>query len=164
MIESRGDVVDALFDPAALPDLLIWVSGIGEDNLVRIPVLGEMRSLDVAALDAAIVADRQAGFLPAGIIASVGGTSVGGTDNIAEVCKVARRHDLYVHVDAAWAGSAMICPEFRYLWDGIEMADSMVFNPHKWLGAQFDCSAHFLRDPESLVPRHSDYDSLDVTG
>jgi aromatic-L-amino-acid/L-tryptophan decarboxylase len=132
-------------------DRAIWVSGIGEDNLVRIPVLGEMRSLDVAALDAAIVADTQAGFLPAGIVASVGGTSVGGTDNIAEVCEVARRHDLYVHVDAAWAGSAMICPEFRYLWDGIEMADSMVFNPHKWLGAQFDCSAHFLRDPESLV-------------
>jgi hypothetical protein len=68
LIESRNDVVDALFDPAALPGLLIWVSGIGEDNLVRIPVLGEMRSLDVAALDAAIVADRQAGFLPASIM------------------------------------------------------------------------------------------------
>ena len=132
-------------------DRAIWVSGIGEDNLVRVPVIGEMRSLDVAALDAAIVADKQAGFLPAGIIASVGGTSVGGTDNIAGVCEVASRHDLYVHVDAAWAGSAMICPEFRHFWKGVEMADSIVFNPHKWLGAQFDCSAHFLRDPESLV-------------
>lgn len=132
-------------------DRAIWVSGIGEDNLVRVPVIGEMRSLDVAALDAAIVADKQTGFLPAGIIASVGGTSVGGTDNIAGVCEVASRHDLYVHVDAAWAGSAMICPEFRHFWKGVEMADSIVFNPHKWLGAQFDCSAHFLRDPESLV-------------
>jgi aromatic-L-amino-acid decarboxylase len=132
-------------------DRAIWVSGIGEDNLARIPVTGKMRSLDVAALDAAIVADKQAGFLPAGIIASVGGTSVGGTDNIAGVCEVARRHDLYVHVDAAWAGSAMICPEFRHFWKGVESADSIVFNPHKWLGAQFDCSAHFLRDPENLV-------------
>jgi aromatic-L-amino-acid decarboxylase len=132
-------------------DRAIWVSGIGEDNLVRIPVAGELRGLDPSALDAAIVADRQAGFLPAGIIASVGGTSVGGTDNVAAVCEVARRHGLYVHVDAAWAGSAMICPEFRHFWNGVEQADSIVFNPHKWLGAQFDCSAHFVRDPESLV-------------
>jgi aromatic-L-amino-acid decarboxylase len=132
-------------------DRAIWISGIGDDNLVRIPVQGKMRSLDVAALEAAIAADRQAGFLPAGIIASVGGTSVGGTDDVAAICAVARRHDLYVHVDAAWAGSAMICPEFRHLWQGVELADSVVFNPHKWLGAQFDCSAHFLRDPDSLV-------------
>jgi aromatic-L-amino-acid/L-tryptophan decarboxylase len=132
-------------------DRAIWVSGIGEDNLVRIPVIGELRGMDPAALEAAILADRQAGFLPAGIVASVGGTSTGGTDSIADVCAVAQRHDLYVHVDAAWAGSAMICPEFRRLWTGIESADSVVFNPHKWLGAQFDCSAHFLREPESLV-------------
>ena len=64
---------------------------------------------------------------------------------------VAKRHDLYVHVDAAWAGSAMICPEFQTLWRGVEQADSIVFNPHKWLGAQFDCSAHFLRNPDDLV-------------
>jgi aromatic-L-amino-acid decarboxylase len=132
-------------------DRAIWVSGIGEDNLVRIPVTGERRGLDIAALDAAILADKQAGLLPAGIVASVGGTSVGGTDNVAGVCEVARRHDLYVHVDAAWAGSAMICPEFRHFWQGVEGADSIVFNPHKWLGAQFDCSTHFVRDPESLV-------------
>jgi aromatic-L-amino-acid decarboxylase len=132
-------------------DRAIWVAGIGEDNLVRISVTGELRGMDPVALNAAIAADRQAGFLPAGIIASVGGTSTGGTDAIADVCAVARRHDLYVHVDAAWAGSAMICPEFRDLWRGVENADSVVFNPHKWLGAQFDCSAHFLRKPDDLV-------------
>jgi aromatic-L-amino-acid decarboxylase len=60
---------------------------------------------------------------------------------------VARAHGLPTHVDAAWAGSAMICPEFRALWDGVEGADSLVFNPHKWLGAQFDCAVQFLRDP-----------------
>lgn len=132
-------------------DRAIWVSGIGEDNLVRVPAAGPLRSMDINALDAAIRADREAGLLPAGIVASVGGTSTGGTDNVAAVCAVAREHGLYVHVDAAWAGSAMICPEFRHFWAGVEQADSVVFNPHKWLGAQFDCSAHFLRDPDSLV-------------
>ncbi|MCB1439593.1 MAG: aspartate aminotransferase family protein, partial [Nitratireductor sp.] len=116
-------------------DRAIWVSGIGEDNLVRIAVTGSRRGMDAAALDAAIVADREAGMLPAGIVASVGGTSIGGTDDIAAVAEVAKRHGLYLHVDAAWAGSAMICPEFRDLWNGIDAADSLVFNPHKWLGA-----------------------------
>jgi aromatic-L-amino-acid decarboxylase len=68
-----------------------------------------------------------------------------------ETMEVARERDLYVHVDAAWAGSAMICPELRGLWEGIEGADSIVFNPHKWLGAQFDCSIQFLADPELQV-------------
>jgi aromatic-L-amino-acid/L-tryptophan decarboxylase len=82
-------------------DRAIWVSGIGEENLVRIPVAGQWRGMDVIALEAAIVADLKAGHLPAGIIACVGGTSIGATDDIAEVCAIARRHNLYVHVDAA---------------------------------------------------------------
>jgi len=132
-------------------DRAIWVAGIGGENQVRIPTTGSLRAIDVAALDRQIVKDREAGFLPAGIVACVGGTSVGGTDNVAAVCGVAAKHGLYVHVDAAWAGSAMVCPEYRHFWAGVEQADSVVFNPHKWLGAQFDCSAHFVRDPESLV-------------
>lgn len=132
-------------------DRAIWIAGIGDENLVRIPVSGPLRSMQAEALDQAIERDKAAGLLPAGVIASVGGTSIGGTDDIAAVCEVAQRHGLYVHVDAAWAGSAMICPEFRSLWQGVEAADSVVFNPHKWLGASFDCSAHFIRDPESLV-------------
>src|SRR4029077_4277089 len=90
-------------------------------------------------------------LLPAGIIACIGGTSTGAIDDMAGIVAVARRHSLYVHVDAAWAGAAMICPEFRTLWRGVEAAYSLVLNPHKWLGAQFDCSAHFVRDPDSLV-------------
>lgn len=132
-------------------DRAIWVAGIGGDNLVRIPTTGPLRSMRIEALEAAIIRDRDAGMLPAGIIPCVGGTSVGGTDDIAAVCAVARKHGLYVHVDAAWAGSAMICPEFRHFWAGVEDADSIVFNPHKWLGAQFDCSVQFVREPESLV-------------
>lgn len=132
-------------------DRAIWIAGIGETNLVRIPAIGPLRGMDPAALDQAIDADRRAGYVPAGIIANLGGTSVGGTDDVAAICAVARKHGLYVHVDAAWAGSAMICPEFRHLWAGVEAADSVVFNPHKWLGAQFDCSAHFVRNPDDLV-------------
>jgi aromatic-L-amino-acid decarboxylase len=132
-------------------DRAAWITGIGEANLVRVPIGGRWRSMVPNALEAAIVADRADGMVPAGIIASVGGTSIGGTDDVAAVAAVARRHGLYLHVDAAWAGSAMICPEFRHFWAGVEQADSIVLNPHKWLGAQFDCSAHFVRDPESLV-------------
>ncbi|CAN7719261.1 pyridoxal phosphate-dependent decarboxylase family protein [Mesorhizobium sp. LjNodule214] len=132
-------------------DRAIWVAGIGEENLARIPVAGRFRAMDAAALEAAIVSDREAGMLPAGIIACVGGTSTGGTDDIAAVAAVARRHGLYLHVDAAWAGSAMICPEYRHFWTGVEQTDSVVFNPHKWLGAQFDCSIQFIRQPEDLV-------------
>ncbi len=132
-------------------DRAIWVAGIGEENLVRVPTGGRWRSMKPDALERAIEADRAAGCLPAGIIGCVGGTSVGGTDDIAALADIARRHGLYLHVDAAWAGSAMICPEFRHFWSGVDGADSIVFNPHKWLGAQFDCSVHFVRDPESLV-------------
>jgi aromatic-L-amino-acid/L-tryptophan decarboxylase len=132
-------------------DRAIWVAGIGEENLVRVPSGGRLRSMQPAALEAAIAEDRAAGHCPAGVIASVGGTSVGGSDDVAAIGAIARMNALYLHVDAAWAGSAMICPEFRHFWAGVEEADSVVFNPHKWLGAQFDCSVHFVRDPESLV-------------
>lgn len=132
-------------------DRAIWIAGIGAENLVRIETTGELRGMRPGALEAAIQADRAAGYLPAGIIACVGGTSVGATDDIAAVCEVAHRHGLYVHVDAAWAGTAMICPEFRHYWNGVEAAHSIVFNPHKWLGAQFDCSVQFLRDPDDVV-------------
>ncbi len=132
-------------------DRAIWVAGIGEANLVRIPVVGESRSMDPQALDMAIRKDLESGYLPAGVIACTGGTSVGAHDDIAAVIRVAHAHGLYVHVDAAWAGAAMICPELRHFWAGAEEADSIVFNPHKWLGAQFDCSIQFIRDPSSLV-------------
>ena len=132
-------------------DRAIWVAGIGQANLVRVPIKGDWRGIDPAALEAAIEADKAAGLHPAGVILCVGGTGTGATDPIADCIKVAQNHGLYTHVDAAWAGSAMICPEFRAYWPGIEGADSIVFNPHKWLGAQFDCSAHFLKNADDLV-------------
>lgn len=132
-------------------DRAIWVAGIGQQNLVRIATKGDWRGMDPEALNAAIEADLAAGLRPAGVILCVGGTSTGAVDPVDKILDVAEKHGLYTHVDAAWAGSAMICPEYRHYWPGVERADSIVFNPHKWLGVQFDCSAHFLRNPDDLV-------------
>ncbi len=128
------------------------LSGIGQDNLVKIPRQGgPLFSMDPAALDAAIRADLAAGFRPAGVILATGGTSIGACDDLTACLAVAKAHGLPTHVDAAWAGSAMIAPEFRTLWADVEQADSIVFNPHKWLGAQFDAAVQFLRDPAPQI-------------
>ena len=84
-------------------------------------------------------------------MATTGTTTTTALDPVGAIAEVARRHGLWLHVDAAIAGSAMILPECRPLWDGIEGADSLVFNPHKWLGAAFDCSLYYVRDPQHLV-------------
>ena len=115
-------------------DKAVRIAGIGQDNLVKIAT-DAAHSMRPEALAAAIAADRAAGFLPCGVVLCAGGTSIGAFDRIADCIAVAR------------AGSAMICPEFRALWAGVEGADSIVFNPHKWLGAQFDCAVQFLADP-----------------
>ena len=126
------------------------MAGIGQANLIKIPTDGTL-AMKPGALAGAIAADRAAGFLPIGVILCAGGTSVGAFDRMADSIAVARAAGLPTHVDAAWAGSAMICPEFRTLWAGVDGADSIVFNPHKWLGAQFDCAVQFLRDPTPQV-------------
>jgi aromatic-L-amino-acid decarboxylase len=131
-------------------DKALWVAGMGQDNLVKIDTKEDF-AMDVDALAAAIKEDRANGLLPAGIVICVGGTSMGATDDVRAVCELAKAEGLYTHIDAAWAGSAMICPEFRHLWDGAELADSIVLNPHKWLGASMECSAHFVKDPTTLV-------------
>jgi len=131
-------------------DKAVRLAGIGQENLVKIAVRDDL-SMDPAALAAAIRNDRAAGFLPGGVVFCTGGTSVGAFDDIAASLPVAQAEGLYTHVDAAWAGSAMICAEFRPLWAGAEACDSIVFNPHKWLGVQFDCAVQFLRDPSPQI-------------
>ena len=126
-------------------DKAVRLAGIGQQNLVKI-VTDARHAMKPDALDAAILADKASGMAPAGVVLCTGGTSIGAFDPIDECVDVAKNHGLYTHVDAAWAGSAMICPEFRHLWKGIDKADSIVFNPHKWLGAQVDCSVQFLAD------------------
>ncbi|MAM24696.1 MAG: aspartate aminotransferase family protein [Rhodobacteraceae bacterium] len=132
-------------------DRAIWIAGIGAENLIRIPVTGPRRAMDVEALQSAIATDRAAGHLPCGVVLCTGATGAGACDDLRDAIAVAKAEGLFTHVDAAWAGSAMICPEYRGLWDGVEGADSVVVNPHKWLGAQFDCTLLYMRRPEDLV-------------
>ena len=126
------------------------IAGIGQENLVKIPTDSRF-AMKPGALAGAIAADRAAGYLPIGVVICAGGTGIGAFDRVGDTVAVARAAGLPTHVDAAWAGSAMICPEFRSLWDGVEGADSVVFNPHKWLGAQFDCSVQFIADPRPQI-------------
>ena len=126
------------------------VAGIGQDNLVKIPT-GSDNAMKPGALAGAIAADRAAGYLPIGVVLCAGGTSIGAFDRISDCIVAAKAEKLPVHVDAAWAGSAMICPEFRHMWQGVDAADSIVFNPHKWLGAQFDCAVQFIAKPDLQI-------------
>lgn len=133
-------------------DRACWVAGIGQANLVKISTQGPLHSLDGDALRRAISDDRLAGYHPAGIIAVTGGTSIGACDDLSLITDIAKDENLYTHLDAAWAGAAMICPELRSgLWEGVSNFDSIVFNPHKWLGAQFDCSVQFLKDAQAQL-------------
>jgi aromatic-L-amino-acid decarboxylase len=108
-------------------------------------------TLRVDALDAMIREDLARGCRPCAVVATTGTTTTTAVDPVAEIASVAARHGLWLHVDAAMAGSAMILPECRWMWSGIEGADSVVINPHKWLGAAFDCSVYFIRDAQHLV-------------
>jgi len=128
----------------------VKIAGLGRRNLRKIPV-DERFAMRPDALDAAIRADRAAGAQPVCVVASLGTTGVGAVDPLRAIGEVCRRHGVWLHVDAAWAGSALVLPEHRGMIDGIELVDSFVFNPHKWLFTNFDCSAHFVRDPDALV-------------
>ena len=133
-------------------DRACWVAGIGQENLVKIGTQGPTYAMDTSALDARIEADLAAGHVPAGIIAITGGTGIGACDALPEVLAIAQKYDLYTHLDAAWAGAAMICEDLRDpIWAGAAGFASIVFNPHKWMGAQFDCSIQFLRDPTAQL-------------
>jgi aromatic-L-amino-acid decarboxylase len=126
------------------------LAGYGRDN-IRFVATDERYALRADALAAAVRDDLAAGRRPCAVVATSGTTTTTAFDPLEQVAAVAREHGLWMHVDAAMAGSAMILPECRDLWAGIEGADSLVLNPHKWLGAAFDCSLYYVRDPEHLV-------------
>jgi aromatic-L-amino-acid/L-tryptophan decarboxylase len=126
------------------------LAGFGRAN-IRAVAVDAHYALDPTALDEAIARDRALGHKPCAVVATTGTTASTALDPVAAVAASARRHGLWLHVDAAMAGSAMILPECRWMWEGIEHADSLVFNPHKWLGAVFDCSLYYVRDAEHLV-------------
>jgi aromatic-L-amino-acid decarboxylase len=126
------------------------LAGFGRDN-VRVIEHDAEYAMRPDALEAAIDADRRAGRVPCAVVATTGSTSTTAMDPVGAIATVAARHNAWVHVDAAMAGSAMILPECRWMWEGIDRADSVLVNPHKWLGAAFDCTVYFVRDPEHLV-------------
>jgi len=123
--------------------------GIGTDNVVKIPVDDDFR-MRVDALEAAIAADRAAGMLPLAIVATVGTTSTSSIDPVPAIADLCARESIWLHVDAAYAGVMGIAPEFRWVLNGVERADSMVTNPHKWLFTTMDCSAFWTRHQDVL--------------
>ena len=126
------------------------LAGFGADNLRLLGTDGD-HALRLDLLEAAVHEDLAAGRIPCAVVAAVGTTATTALDPVKDIAALATRHGLWLHVDAALAGSAMICPEHRWMWDGIEHADSLVLNPHKWMGAGFDLSAYYVRDPQHLV-------------
>jgi aromatic-L-amino-acid decarboxylase len=133
--------------------------GFGQRGVVKIASDDGFR-MRPDALEEAIARDRAAGALPCAVVATTGTTSTAAVDPVRSLGEIAQREGCWFHVDAAYAGSAAICPEYRTMWDGIELADSIVTNPHKWLFTQVDCSVLYTRRPEvlretfSLVPEY----------
>ena len=126
------------------------LAGFGRENLRLLPTDADF-ALSLPALEQALADDLAAGRRPCALVGTVGTTATTAVDPIAGMAGLAGRHGLWLHVDAAMAGSAMILPECRPLWAGVERADSLLFNPHKWLGVAFDCTAYFVRDSQHLV-------------
>ncbi len=126
------------------------LAGFGKDNL-RLIDTDDDHALRLDRLEEAIAADAAAGRLPCALVAAIGTTGTTAIDPLAGMAAVAKKHALWLHVDAAMAGTAMVLPECRPLWEGVEEADSLVFNPHKWMGAGFDYCAYYVRDPQHLV-------------
>ncbi len=131
-------------------DKAVKIAGIGAANLVKVAVDDEM-GMDPAALEAAIQADLKAGKQPLCVIATLGTTSTTAFDPLEPIGQICQKYGLWLHVDAAFAGTAMILPEQRWMGKGLELADSYVFNPHKWMFTNFDCTAYFVKDKEALI-------------
>jgi aromatic-L-amino-acid decarboxylase len=131
-------------------DKAVKIAGFGKKNLRKIPTGGDFAMVP-GLLEEAVVRDRGEGHVPTCVVATVGTTSSGAVDPLGPVAEICRRHGIWLHVDAAYAGTAAILPEKRWILEGAEEADSLVFNPHKWMLTNFDCSAYFVRNPKILV-------------
>jgi aromatic-L-amino-acid decarboxylase len=128
----------------------VKISGIGRKNLVKLPVRKDF-SMDTSKLRESIEADKRKGYHPCCVIATLGTTGTTAIDPLRAIGEICAENDIWLHVDAAMAGTALILPEFQWMLDGREYIDSLVFNPHKWMFTGFDCSAYFVRNPEHLI-------------
>jgi aromatic-L-amino-acid/L-tryptophan decarboxylase len=128
----------------------VRIAGLGDSNLRFIEV-DENFAMRPDALAAAIKEDRAAGRVPCFVCATVGTTSSNAMDPVREIGKICREHGVWLHVDAAMSGTAALCPEFRKFQDGLELADSYCFNPHKWMFTNFDCDCFYVADRKALI-------------
>lgn len=128
----------------------VRIAGLGSASLREIPV-DDTFAMSPSALEAQIAADRARGVRPLAVIAALGTTSSTAIDPIDEIGEICRRHGLWLHVDAAYAGTALLLPEFRWMLGTAEDVDSFVVNPHKWMATNFDCTAYYVRDIDALV-------------
>ncbi|MGA3055722.1 MAG: pyridoxal-dependent decarboxylase [Candidatus Korobacteraceae bacterium] len=126
------------------------VAGIGTDNL-RLLEVDERFAMRPEALARQIQQDRQSGLVPFFVSATVGTTSSNALDPLPAIGTICRENGLWFHVDAAMSGTAALCPEFRYIQDGLELADSYTFNPHKWMFTNFDCNCFYVADRKALI-------------
>jgi aromatic-L-amino-acid/L-tryptophan decarboxylase len=131
-------------------DKAVKISGIGKRNLVKIPVKDDF-SMDPDKLREAIETDKSKGFIPCCVVATLGTTGTTAIDPLKAIGAICKESGIWLHVDAAMAGTALILPEFRWMLDGKEYIDSFVFNPHKWMFTNFDCTAYFVRDAATLI-------------
>jgi aromatic-L-amino-acid decarboxylase len=131
-------------------DKAVKICGIGIKNLVKIDVRDDF-SMDPALLQKAIEEDREKGFIPCCVVATIGTTGTTAVDPLRAIGEICSKNDIWLHVDAAMAGTALILPEFRWMIDGKEYVDSLLFNPHKWMFTNFDCTAFFIKDADALI-------------
>jgi aromatic-L-amino-acid decarboxylase len=124
------------------------VAGFGHTRFVPVDDIFAMRA---DALNTAIEADLEHGLIPVAVVSAVGTTGTTAVDPVRVIGEISRKHGLWHHVDAAYAGTAMICPEFRRHQDGLELVDSYTFNPHKWMFTNFDCSLFYVADRTPLL-------------
>lgn len=128
----------------------VQIAGLGGDNL-RLIAVDENFAMQSDALARQIAEDRRAGLVPCFVCATVGTTSSNAVDPVAEIGRICREHNLWLHVDAAMSGTAALCPEFRHIHNGLEFADSYCFNAHKWMFTNFDCDCFYVADRASLI-------------
>ncbi|UCE22117.1 MAG: aspartate aminotransferase family protein [Candidatus Aminicenantes bacterium] len=128
----------------------VKIAGYGRENLHTIPT-DESFAMIPSKLEDAVKEDKKKGLQPACVVATLGTTSSSAVDPLAPIGEICRRHGLWLHVDAAYAGTAAILPEKRWIIEGAGNVDSFVFNPHKWMLTNFDCSAYFVKDPGALI-------------
>ncbi len=128
----------------------VKIAGLGRANL-RLIAVDDKFAMRADELERRIVEDRRAGLVPCFVCATVGTTSSNAIDPVREIGRICRENNLWLHVDAAMSGTAALCPELRHIHDGLELADSYEFNPHKWMFTNFDCDAFYVADRKALI-------------